>query len=84
MVERITTAAAQVNWDTAEVVLQLFDNSGYLVGGPGGEKRLPCKDRHGTYQVDGNLTVAVKPVIKDLVSTLAPLLKVLGAAGNLS
>ncbi len=84
MVEQVTTAAAQVNWDTAEIVLQLFNNSVYLEGGPGGEKRLPCKDRHGIYQVDGNLIVAIKPVIKDLVSTLAPLLKVLGATGNLS
>ncbi len=42
MVERlITDLAASVNMESATVVLQLFDNSVYMVGGPGGEKRLP-------------------------------------------
>jgi lysophospholipase L1-like esterase len=61
-------------------VLQLFDNSVFMVGGPGGEKRLPGRDRAGTYHIDGSLVVADRPVIKDLVSQLAPLLKALGAS----
>jgi hypothetical protein len=55
----------------------------YLVGGPGGEKRLPCKDRYYTYHNGGNLTVADKSVVKDLVVTLNPLLKVPGGSMKL-
>jgi hypothetical protein len=50
----------------------------YLVSKPGGEKQLPRKDRHGTYHIDGNLTVADKPTVKNLVQQLTPLLKELG------
>ncbi len=39
---------------SAVVVLQLFDNSVYLVGTPGGEKHLPRRDRHGAYHIDGD------------------------------
>jgi hypothetical protein len=78
--------ATDLNWDMADVVLQLFNNGVYLAGGPGGEKRLPCKDRYYTYHIDGNLTVADKSVVKDLVVTLNPLLKVPGGStvGNSS
>jgi hypothetical protein len=39
----------------------MFDNSVYIVGGPGGEKGLPGRDRHGTYHIDGSLIMADKP-----------------------
>jgi hypothetical protein len=51
-----------------------------MVGGPGGGKRLPGKDRSGTYHVDGSLVVADKPAIKDLVHQLSPLLQALGGS----
>ncbi len=34
------------------------------MAGPGGEKKLPAKDRHSTFHIDGELTVTDKPVIK--------------------
>ncbi len=80
VVERVSELSASVNMDTATVVLQLFDNSVYMAGGPGGEKRLPSKDRSGTYHIDGSLVVADKAVIKDLVNQILPLLKVLGSS----
>ncbi len=41
------------------------------------------KDRNGKYHVDGILTVADKPIVKELASTLAPLLKVLEGSKKL-
>jgi hypothetical protein len=81
LVDRLSTAG--VNWDDASVVLQLFDNSVYLVGGQGGVKRLPTKDSYGKYHVDGTLTVADKITVKELTGTLAPLLKLLGGSKKL-
>jgi hypothetical protein len=81
LVDRISTA--EVNWDEAVVVLQLFDNSVYMVGGQGGVKRLPVKDKCGKYHVEGTLTVADKPIVKELSNTLAPLLKMLGGSKKL-
>jgi hypothetical protein len=81
LTERVS--GTEVNWEDAVVVLQLFDNSVYLVGGEGGIKRLPTKDRSGKYHVDGTLTVADKPTVKELTSILAPLLKVLGGSKKL-
>jgi hypothetical protein len=76
-------SGTDVNWDEAVVVLQLFDNSVYMVGGEGGVKRLPMRDRNGRYHVDGTLTVADKPTVKELTSSLAPLLKALGGSKKL-
>jgi hypothetical protein len=78
MTAAVTETAAAVNWNTATVVLQLFDNSVYLVSKPGGEKQLPRKDSNGTYHIDGNLTVADKSAVKNLVQQLTPLLRELG------
>jgi hypothetical protein len=80
MVDRLAELSKTVYLKNATVVLQLFDNSVYMVGGPGGEKRLPEKDRTGTYHVDGSLVVADKPAIKDLVHQLIPLIQALGGA----
>ncbi len=73
MVAAVTDTAAAVDWNTAMVVLQLFDNSVYLVSTPGGEKHLPRRDRHGSYHIDGDLTVADKSAVKNLVMQLTPL-----------
>jgi hypothetical protein len=80
MVDQVTELASRVNMDNSTVVLQLFDNSVYIVGGPGGEKRLPGRDRLGTYHVDGSLVVADKAAIKDLVNQLTPLFRMLGGS----
>ncbi len=76
-------SSTEVNWNDAVVVLQLFDNSVYMVGDQGEVKRLPVRDRSGKYHVDGTLTVADKPIVKELANTLAPLLKVLGGSKKL-
>jgi hypothetical protein len=78
MTAAVTETAAAVNWNTATVVLQLFDNSVYLDSKPGGEKVLPRKDRSGTFHIEGNLTIADKPTVKNLVHQLTPLLRELG------
>jgi hypothetical protein len=78
LVDRLSELSKSIDLKNATVVLQLFDNSVYMVGGPGGEKRLPEKDRSGTYHVDGSLVVADKPAVKDLVHQLLPLLHALG------
>jgi hypothetical protein len=80
LVERVLDLSSNINMDNATVVLQIFDNSVYMAGGPGGEKRLPGKDRSGTYHIEGSLVVADKAAVKDLVQQLAPLLKGLGSS----
>jgi hypothetical protein len=73
MVASVTTIAAEVDWDTSMVILQLSNNSIYMVGGPGGEKKLPTKDKFVVNHIDGGLVVADKQAIKSLVNVLAPL-----------
>lgn len=48
-----------------------------------GEKKLPCKVKHGVYHMDGSLVVAYKQAVKGLVGVLAPLLKKLGSTRKL-
>ncbi len=67
MMATVTDTAAGVNLESAVVILQLFDSSVYLVNKSDGEKRLPRKDRHGTYHIEGSLVVADKATVKDLV-----------------
>jgi hypothetical protein len=78
LVTALTETAGAVDWASATVILQLFDNSVYMVNGPGGEKFLPRKDKKGTHHIEGSLAVADKAAIKDLVARLTPLLKELG------
>jgi hypothetical protein len=60
------------------VILQLFDNSVYQTGGPGGVRYLPDKDQYGQYHITGSLQVADKDAVKEMVGLLAPLFKALG------
>jgi hypothetical protein len=83
LVEKVQELAKDVDLDNATVILQVFDNSVYMAGGPGGEKRLPAKDRAGTYHIDGSLVVADKAAVKDLVHQFAPVLKALGNSRKL-
>ncbi len=78
LVERVLELSSNITMDNATVILQTFDNSVFMVGGPGGEKRLPGRDRTGTYHIEGSLVVVDKAAVKDLVHQLAPLLKALG------
>ncbi len=83
LVNEVTVTAASVNWDTTTVILQLFDNSIYMVGGQGGEKTLPKRDHGGTYHIDGQLVVADKAAVKGLMGLLMPLIKFLGNSRKL-
>jgi hypothetical protein len=76
----VTDMATRVNMEGATVILQLLDNSVYKVGGPGGEQRLPGKDQHGLYHVDSSLVVAGRPIVKDMMSQLGPLIRALGTS----
>ncbi len=66
----------------AAVVLQLYDNSVYMVSGTGGTKHLPTRDIKGVYHMEGELVLADKSGIKDLTKELVPLVRVLGGAKN--
>jgi hypothetical protein len=83
LVEKIHELANDIDLDSATVILQVFDNSVYMAGGPGGVKWLPSKDRGGTYHIDGSLVVADKAAVKDLVHQFAPVLKALGNSRKL-
>jgi hypothetical protein len=83
LMAEVTMTAASVNWESATVILQLFDNSVYMVGGQGGEKTLPKRDHAGTYHIDGQLVVADKAAVKGLLGQLMPLLKLLGNSRKL-
>jgi hypothetical protein len=77
-VEEIKNLAEDFDVKTSVCILQLYDNSIYLVGGPGGVRHLPARDPAGKYHVDGPLLVADKPGVKDLTAKLMPLIKELG------
>jgi hypothetical protein len=77
-VEELKNMAADIDLKSSVCVLQLYDNSIYLVGGPGGVKHLPARDPTGKYHIDGPLIVADKSGVKDLTAKLMPLLRELG------
>jgi hypothetical protein len=58
-------------------IIQLFDNSVYQVGGPGGTRHLPVSDNTGNFHIDGPLLLADKQGIRDLTNQLTPLIKIL-------
>jgi hypothetical protein len=60
--------------------MQSYDNSIYLVSGPGGVSYLLARDSSGKYHIDRTLLVADKPGVKDLTAKLVPLVKELGEA----
>jgi hypothetical protein len=76
-------SASVINWDTTTVILQLYDNSVYMVGGQEGEKTLPKRGPDGVYHIDGHLVVADKETVKNLTSLLMPLLRTLGSSRKL-
>jgi hypothetical protein len=76
----INSLGQTVELDKATVILQLYDNSVFLVGGAGGTKSLPVRDSAGRYHINGELVVADKAGIKDLTSKLVPLIRALNGA----
>jgi hypothetical protein len=64
--------------DNCTVVMQLFDNSVYQVGGLGGVRYLPEIDQYSHYHISGSLQIADKATVKEMVGLLAPLFKVTG------
>jgi hypothetical protein len=82
-IAQINDLASEMDLKDAVCVLQLYDNSIYLVGGPRGVRHLPVRDSAGRYHVVGRLLVADKAGIKDLTATLAPLIQELGGSKKL-
>ncbi len=66
--------------DNCTIIVQLFDNSVYQVGGPGGVRYLPKADQYGHFHVTGSLQIADKATVKDMVGILTPVIKTMGQA----
>jgi hypothetical protein len=79
----IASLGDQISLENATIVLQLYDNSVFMVGGAGGTKSLPVRDDCGRYHINGELVVADKAGIKDLTSKLVPLIRALKGAKKL-
>ncbi len=80
LTREISELGKSVQLENSTVILQLFDNSVYQVGGPGGVRHLPDPDNCGRYHIDGTLQVADKAAIKEMTASLHPLIKALGQA----
>ncbi len=76
----VTDLAKMVQLDSCTVLIQLYDNSVFQVGGPGGVRTLPKPDSTGRYHINGTLQVADKAAIKEMTAVLQPLIKALGQA----
>jgi hypothetical protein len=74
---KVDTLRSNETLKDCTAIVQLYDNSVYLVGGPGGTRHLPVADTYGRYHVDGPLLLADKAGIRDLTSQLTPLVKAL-------
>jgi hypothetical protein len=55
----------------------------FLVGGAGGTKSLSARDSAGRYHIKGELVVADKAGIKDVMNKLVPLIQALSGARKL-
>jgi hypothetical protein len=82
-VAELNRLGEQIELEKATILLQLYDNSVYLVGGAGGTKYLPSRSADGIYHVPGELLVADKTGIKDLSNKLVPLIRALCGAKKL-
>jgi hypothetical protein len=79
----IAKLGEQIDLEKATVILQVFDNSLYLVGGTGGTKSLPAHGTDGCYHITGELVIADKAGIKDLSGKVVPLIRALCGAKKL-
>jgi hypothetical protein len=64
MTDKIEAMVARIGTENTVFVLQLYDNSVFMVGGPGGESYHPVQDKKGIYHIDGRLVVANKDAVK--------------------
>jgi hypothetical protein len=64
--------------DSCTIIVQLFDNTVYQVGGPGAVRYLPKINQYGRYPVTGSLQIADKAAVQDMVGILSPLIKSMG------
>jgi hypothetical protein len=76
----VVSLGKTIDLEKATVILQLYDNSVFLVGGAGGTKSLPTRDSAGRYHINGELVIVDKVGIKDLTSKLVPLIRALNGA----
>jgi hypothetical protein len=67
-----------VQLDCCTVLLQLYDNSVFQVGGRGGVQTLPKPDGTDVYHITGTLQVADKTAVKEMTAVLLPLIRALG------
>jgi hypothetical protein len=74
-IEKVDTLKSDGLLGDYVAIIQLFDNSVYQVGGPGGTRHLPVSDSRGNFHIDGPLLLADKQGIRDLTSQLTPLIK---------
>jgi hypothetical protein len=79
----ITSLGDQIALENATIILQLYDNSVFLVGGAGGTKSLPVRDDRGRYHINSELVVADKAGVKSLTNKLVPLIRALRGAKKL-
>jgi hypothetical protein len=80
LTKRVEELGSSVQLENCTAILQLYDNTVYQVGGPGGVRHLPLPDRCGTYHINGSLHVADKNAVKEMTTMLQPLIKALGQA----
>jgi hypothetical protein len=78
LIKKLESELKEAADGSCTAIMQLFDNSVYQTGGPGGVRYLPDKDQYGQYHITGSLQVADKDAVKEMVSLLAPLFKALG------
>jgi hypothetical protein len=77
-IEQIRNLASDIDFKNAMCIMQLYDNSIYLVGSPGGIRHLPACDSSGKFHIGGPLLVPDKPGVKDIMAKRVPLVKELG------
>ncbi len=77
---KLESELSGVKLDSCTIIVQLFDNTVYQVGGPGGVRYLPKADQYGHYHVTGSLQIADKAAVKDMVGILSPVIRSMGQA----
>jgi hypothetical protein len=80
LTKRVEELDSSVQLENCTAILQLYDNTVYQAGGPGGVRHLPLPDRCGTYHIKGSLHVADKNAVKEMTTMLQLLVKALGQA----
>jgi hypothetical protein len=69
---QVVDLGKSIQLENSTAVLQLYDNSIFQVGGPGGVRHLPKPDFRGHYHIDGTLQIADKAAVKEMMAMLSP------------